>query len=129
MAIPGRNIDLGQVSAGSNSNLLAYYGFHLEKGPRLNQKRCFKFLWTGTREKEVITLVKCQSLAKPKDVGGWRLINIYLFDKALEAKTLWRIISNVRIWSQVIVKKYIDPLSLEEWIKKENKSFKNGSIV
>jgi hypothetical protein len=88
MAIPGRNIDLGQVSAGSISSLPAYYRIHHLRVPDLIRKGCFKFLLTGKREKEVIPLVKWQSLAKPKDVGGWRLINIYLFGKALVAKTL-----------------------------------------
>jgi len=47
-----------------------------------NRKKCFKFLWTGKREKDLIPLVKWQSLTKPKEVDGLGLKNMYSFGKA-----------------------------------------------
>jgi hypothetical protein len=61
--------------------------------------KCFKFLGTCKIEKYVIPLVKCQSLAKSKEVGGCRLRNIQFFSQALATKSLWRLISKDDLWS------------------------------
>ena len=56
------------------------------------RKLCFSFLWTASKQNDVIALVKWKTLAMPKNLGGWGIKNIDMFTKALAAKTLWRLI-------------------------------------
>jgi hypothetical protein len=51
--------------------------------------------------------VKWSTLAIPKYLGGWGLKNIFLFAKALVAKSVWRLISTDNLWTQVVTHKYI----------------------
>ena len=53
-------------------------------------------------EKEGLSLVKCQDLAKPKELDLWGLKNIYHLQKALAAKCM------DRLWNQILVQKYIE---------------------
>eukprot|EP01018_Ginkgo_biloba_P004985 Gb_28741 [translate_table: standard] len=48
----------------------------------------------GLNEKEGIPLVKWQTMATPKSLGGWGLKNIHLFGRASAAKSVWRLISS-----------------------------------
>jgi hypothetical protein len=43
----------------------------------------------------------------PKALGGWGLKNIFLFSKALVAKSTWRLISTSSLWTSVVTQKYI----------------------
>jgi hypothetical protein len=52
----------------------------------------FRFLWTCSREKKGIPLVKWNRLVVPKDSSGWGLKNPCHFAKALTAKNVWRLL-------------------------------------
>jgi hypothetical protein len=43
---------------------------------------------------EGIPLVKWTRIAKPKELKGWDLKNVYAFNQALAAKSLWRLLFN-----------------------------------
>jgi hypothetical protein len=73
------------------------------------------------KENEGILLLKWIVIANPKDLGGWGIKNIHHFGKALVAKGLWWIISNKGLCIQVIKHKYIEPSTIEEWVKKSLK--------
>ena len=68
-------------------------------------------------------------LTSPKDLGGWGIKNPFLFYQSLDAKTLWRIIKNPEsLWGKVLISKYCRNGSIQDWIRKREKSFKNEPI-
>jgi hypothetical protein len=58
------------------------------------RKLYFKFIWAGTKDQFVAPWVKWNAVAVPKTLGGWGLKNIFLFTKALAAKSSWRLITS-----------------------------------
>lgn len=48
-----------------------------------------KFIWARSRGSNKIHLVCLEALTKNKDEGGWGLLNIEQFDRALLMKSLW----------------------------------------
>jgi ribonuclease HI len=90
---------------------------------------CARFIWSGTGDKYTQPWEKWENIAMPKALGGWGLKNIFLFSKALAAKSCWRLISVSSLWSLVVSQKYISPASIEDWIRNPNKSATNGSII
>jgi hypothetical protein len=64
-----------------------------------------------------------------KSSGGLGLKNIFIFSKALAAKTCWRLITTDSLWTQVVTHKYIKPGSVGDWIRRENKNIPNCSII
>ena len=93
------------------------------------RKKLFSFLWSANRHSEGAPLAKWQMLACPKYLGGWGIKNPFLFCQSLVAKTLWRLIKNPKtLWGRVLTSKYFPNGSITEWIRKQDKSFKNGSI-
>jgi hypothetical protein len=89
----------------------------------------FRFLWSGKKESHVTPWVRWKRIVVPKALGGWGLKNIYLFSKALAAKGGWRLISTTSLWTKVVIQKYIEPDSLETWIRRAQKSLKGVSVI
>jgi hypothetical protein len=52
-------------------------------------------------------LVSWDRIAKPKKCGGWGFKNIVSFGKSLAAKIMWRSLFGIRLWHEVIIKKYL----------------------
>jgi len=90
---------------------------------------CYSFLWKGKREVEGIQLVKWNKTAKPEEYGGWVLKNIFVFSRALAAKSLCMLLFNNGLWGKVMKIKYLDSRDLEDWIQHERKSFKRVSNI
>jgi hypothetical protein len=59
----------------------------------------------------------------------WGLKNIFLFSKALVAKGGWRILNSSSLWTKVVVKKYIESILMETWIRSSQKSLKGASVI
>jgi hypothetical protein len=81
------------------------------------------------RKKGGVPLVKWHCIAKPKSLGGWGLKNIHHFGKALTTKSLRRVINYTGLWKKVISRKYIEPLSVENWIRMPTKLIAISSIM
>lgn len=62
-------------------------------------------------------MVKWNVLAKPVKHGGWGIIDIYAFSKALRLKSMWRGLFCNSLWSQVLHFKYIKP-DFISWMRK-----------
>ena len=43
---------------------------------------------------EGIPLIKWSKLAKPKELGGWEINNMFVFSHYLVAKIIWRLLFN-----------------------------------
>ena len=56
------------------------------------------FLWFGTRERNKYHLVIWEKIVRPKDFGGWGLLNMNIFGWALLIKSLWRAFFHSGIW-------------------------------
>lgn len=90
-------------------------------------KLCYKFLWLGILEKYAFPWVKWSKIAMR--MGWWGLKQLPFFSQALATKASWRMISSQNLWTSVVYKKYIFPLSLEDWIWNSNKNRPNTSII
>jgi hypothetical protein len=93
------------------------------------RKLTSKFLWSGKKEAHVIPWVHWEKIVVPKELGGWGLKNIFLFSKALAAKGGWRILKSTSLWTKVVVKKYIEPIPVEIWLRIQQKSIKGASVI
>jgi hypothetical protein len=52
-----------------------------------------------------------------------------LFWASIGSKESVRLLKHEGLWKKVMLQKYIDPLSLEEWIRHPVKSIKGASII
>ena len=113
-------------------NILVYW-MSLEKIPKsiLNMIRniIFTFLWSVNQEKRNFHLVSWERLETPKKLGVWGIKNISLFENALVAKTLWRVLFKLGLWSEVIRRKYLKYRSVTQWIKGMNTTQKGISNI
>ena len=79
------------------------------------RKKCFTFLWIANKQNNGIPLVKWINIAQPKEIGGWGIKNLPLFTKALEAKSLWRLIQNMdSLWGKVVCSKYCSNMEITD---------------
>eukprot|EP00253_Pinus_taeda_P027771 PITA_27771 len=90
---------------------------------------CSRFLWSGAKEDSVLPWVAWDKIARPKEWGGWGIKNLNDFSTSLAAKSGWRIISSENLWTRVVKRKYIDPMTLDNWIRDPNKKGKNISVI
>eukprot|EP00253_Pinus_taeda_P005371 PITA_05371 len=89
----------------------------------------WSFKWlsrAGSKESSILPCVAWDKLARPKEWGGWELKRLPEFSLSLAAKSGWRLISLENLWTRVVKRKYIDPVSLEDWIRSQEKIKKNA---
>jgi len=117
MAFKGWKISPHQVGTGSYSHLLDV-SFLDPKGHTGKGKKAI-FLLSLEREirEWVLPWARWDKIAKPKALGGWGLKTIFLFSKALAEKSVWRLITTNILWTTVVLRKYLAPLTLTEWIR------------
>eukprot|EP00253_Pinus_taeda_P011741 PITA_11741 len=87
------------------------------------------FLWGGKAFQNKIHLVKMDSISKPKKAGGWGLLDMRIFRRALLCKSLHRGIFGDGLWSKVINRKYLKGRSLEFWFRRNSMGTKKGSSI
>jgi hypothetical protein len=81
------------------------------------RKLMFSFLWSGDEGKKHFHLCSWEVIAKPKLMGGWGIRNIFLFNNALAANSLWRVLMKEGVWNKVIKDKYIPHCSVVTWLR------------
>jgi hypothetical protein len=81
------------------------------------RKVMFNFLWNGNSETHHYHLCRWETLSKPKKCGGWGFHNIFHFNKALAANTLWRVLMRDGIWHKVIKDKYLPFTTVINWFR------------
>jgi hypothetical protein len=87
------------------------------------------FCGLALRNSFVLPWVRWEVLVVPKVLGGWGLKNIFLFSKALAEKSGWKLIASKNLWTNVVVQKYIQLDTIEEWIRRVEKDTMNCSII
>lgn len=65
------------------------------------------FIWGGQGKKRKYHLSKLSVILLPKNLGGWGLLDLRSFGKALLCKSLWRGIFGEGPWSDTIKKEYM----------------------
>jgi len=76
------------------------------------RKFTYNFLWSRCVEKTHFHLCSWDLLAKLKHKGGWGIINIFHFNRALAANSLWRVLAKEGIWHSVIKDNYLPHCSV-----------------
>lgn len=87
------------------------------------------FLWGGRSSQSKIHLVKMQDITKPRKDGGWGLLNLEVFGRALLCKTLHRGIFGSGPWSQLINRKYLRGKGIAYWYRRNTLGKKHGSAI
>jgi hypothetical protein len=81
------------------------------------KKLMFKFLWPGNLETQKYHLYRWEVLSRPKKLEGWGFHNLSLFNMALNATTLWRVLNQPNILQKVIKENYLHNTSYYKWIR------------
>eukprot|EP00253_Pinus_taeda_P031496 PITA_31496 len=84
------------------------------------QQICNRFLWNGNKKGKIFAWVKWAKIATPKKWGGWGLKSLPAVAQALDAKQGWLLIKQNNLWAYVIHHKYIWPLTITDWIRRQN---------
>lgn len=82
-----------------------------------------------SKDGRVFPWVKWDKISLPKMWSGRGLNNLHMFSKALVAKFGWRLLSTDSLWTEVVSRKYIRLVSLEDWIRVLNKQRLNVSAI
>ena len=89
----------------------------------------FSFLWSGNVDKENFHLAKWEAIARPKLLEGWGVKNIFLFGKSFVAKSLWRGLFGIGLWSSILKEIYLKNILVTDWIRLHPKSLKGVSNI
>lgn len=87
------------------------------------------FIWGGQTGKRKYRLSKLANISLPKSMGGWGLLDLRIFRKALLCRSLWRGIYEGRPWSNIIQKKYLGKKDISFWFRKGRIGFPSGSSI
>jgi hypothetical protein len=81
------------------------------------RKLTYNFIWSSITDYSRQHLCNWESLAKPKNKGGWGIRNIFHFNKALATNSLWRVLTKYGMWHFVIKDKYLPHVSVATWLR------------
>eukprot|EP00253_Pinus_taeda_P024795 PITA_24795 len=74
-------------------------------------------------------LSKLSNISLPKSMGGWGLLDMRTFGKALLCKSLWGAIHGEGSWSSIIQKKYLGRKDLTFWFREGRIGAPYGSPI
>ena len=77
----------------------------------------FNFLWAGSFEKKSIHLENWKLLSHPFANSGWNIEDLKFFNEVLMLKNLWNVLMGNGLWSCVIKEKYLNHLSVTDWLR------------
>jgi len=87
------------------------------------------FIWGGNKEQNKYHLSKLYVLVQPKKMGGWGILDLTIFRKALLCKSMWKAIMGKSFWSMAIRAKYMDNKDLSYWFRENNIGSSLGSAI
>eukprot|EP00253_Pinus_taeda_P017832 PITA_17832 len=87
------------------------------------------FLWGGKSNQSKIHLSKLNKISMPKKIGGWGLLDMQSFGRALLCKSLWRGVFGDGLWSHFIRKKYMQDKDLEFWYRRRSIRIRHGFAI
>eukprot|EP00253_Pinus_taeda_P016842 PITA_16842 len=112
---------------------LAVYWAHLYFLPiSITKKMCSlaaNFLWGGKSIQSKIHLVKMEDITRSRKEGGWGLLDLKVFGKALICKSLHRGIFGNGPWSKLINRKYLKGKGIVFWYRRNSLGKRRGSAI
>jgi hypothetical protein len=93
------------------------------------RKMMFHFLWHGHKESQQFHLCRWETLSRPKKNGGWGFRNLAHFNLALNASTLWRVLTQKGIWHNVIMDKYFSSSTVINWLRLASQKSPSASRI
>lgn len=87
------------------------------------------FLWGGKSYQSKYHLVKMDSIAKPKQSGGWGLLDMRRMGNALLVKSFLCGIYGSGPWCNFIKRKYLQGKSIGYWYRRNALGTKRGSAI
>jgi hypothetical protein len=83
----------------------------------LLRRMMYNFLWKRDSVSHHLHLCNWEKISVPKLMGGWGILNIFDFSKALAATTLWRVLMGKGIWHKIIMDKYLGNINVSTWLR------------
>jgi hypothetical protein len=93
------------------------------------RKLMFHFLWHGHKDTQHFHLCRWETLSRPKKNGGWGFQNLAHFNLALNASSLWRVLTQGGIWHKVIMDKYFSHVTVINWLRLESQKVQSASRI
>jgi len=93
------------------------------------RKVMFHFLWNNHSKTQRYYLCRWEALSKPKKLGGWGFRNLWFFNTALNTNTLWRVLTRDNVWHRVVMDKYLQNTTLDNWLRKPSHFIKSTSRI
>ena len=93
------------------------------------QHLCSRFLWKGHQLGKIFAWVKWEHIALPKKLGGLGMKNLVSLSKALVVKICLHVLTAKNLWTEVVTRKYINPLHTIDWIRRPNWNRYNISLI
>jgi len=87
------------------------------------------FIWGDRAVGKKYHLSSLANLSKPKALGGWGLLDLKSFNKALLCRMLWRGVFEDGPWSCIIRGKYLRRRSLARWFGRKQLGSLRGSPI
>lgn len=112
---------------------LAIYWAHLFylPAPVIKKMKTFaaNFLWGGKTYQSKFHLIKMDSIAKSKKLGGWGLLDMRTMGNSLLCKSLLGGIFGNGPWSSFINIKYLKGKNIAFWYRRNSLGIKRGSAI
>lgn len=93
------------------------------------RKIMFHFLWMRFIDCKKFHLASWCSLSRPKMWAGWGIKNLKYFNISLCAKCMWRVLTVMGLWGNIIRSKYMHKIPLELWLCRENFNCSSSSLI
>jgi len=77
----------------------------------------YNFMWKRDSVSHHLHLCNWEKISIPKSMGGWGILNIFDFSKALATITLWRVLMGKGIWHKIIMDKYLVNMNVTSWLR------------
>lgn len=93
----------------------------LESIRHMIKNMIFNFWWFVKKGRRKFHLVKWETLARPKEYGGWGIKNLFHFGTTLATKNIWKSLFAPGMWNDVIITKYLNRDTVVDWIRNTSK--------
>lgn len=87
------------------------------------------FIWGGSPNGKKYHLTKLSNITLPKGMGGWGIMDLCCFSKALLIKSLCRGLFGASTWSKIIQHKYLKDKCFSVWYRNGTIGIKQGSAI
>ncbi len=95
---------------------------------RINRITAY-FIWGGSTKKQKMHLAKLDHISIPKRQGGWGIMNLRIFGRALLCRSLWRGIYAPSPWGKIIRIRYLKGKPVEFWYRRGIIGPRSGSPI